>query len=212
VVDLCVRGLQVDEYAVGNLMKIGVLALQGAFREHIMMLQSLGVTASKVRNPIDLEDLDGLIIPGGESTAIAKLMNIHHLYEPLIQAHAQGLAFFGTCAGAILLARKAEGARNDQRLLALLDVCIARNAYGRQVDSFETIVPFASVESSEVRGIFIRAPRFTKLSPKVAILSVNAEGQPLAVQQGRVLALAFHPELTDDNRVHRYFLEHVVGS
>jgi 5'-phosphate synthase pdxT subunit len=158
--------------------------------------------------------LDGLVIPGGESTAIANLMRIHGLYEPIIAAYAQGkgLALLGTCAGAIMLARKAQGARTDQRLLAVLDVEIARNAYGRQRDSFETTVPFDGVADGEVRGIFIRAPRFTALGANVEVLSCSPEGEALAVRQDRILALAFHPELTTDTRVHRYFLEQVIGS
>lgn len=188
-----------------------MLALQGAFREHRNIIRSLGVEVRGVRNPADLADIEGLIIPGGESTAIANLMRIHGMYEPIIDAHKGGMALFGTCAGAILLAQHAEGARADQRLLGLLDVTIARNAYGRQVDSFETTVPFLGVEGAEVRGIFIRAPRFIQLGPAIEVLSRSDEGEALAVRQGRVLALAFHPELTDDDRVHRYFLEQVVG-
>lgn len=137
---------------------IGVLALQGAFREHRRMLEGLGADTRLVRWPSELERLDGLVIPGGESTAIAKLLAIHGMYGPLRAAHAAGMAVFGTCAGAILMARDIEGARSDQEPLALMDVRIRRNAYGRQIDSFETTVPWAGIEGDPVKGVFIRAP------------------------------------------------------
>jgi 5'-phosphate synthase pdxT subunit len=175
------------------------------------MFETLGIKAQRVRNPQDIEGLAGLVIPGGESTAIANLLRIHGMYEPLLEAHTNGMAFFGTCAGAILLAREAKGKRDDQRLLGLLDASIDRNAYGRQVDSFEATIPFKGVKSSEVRGVFIRAPRFKRLGAAVEVLSATPQGEPLAVRQGAVLAVTFHPELTTDNRVHRYFLEHCVS-
>ena len=130
--------------------RIGVLALQGAFREHRRMFEGLGADTRLVRWPAELDGLDGLVIPGGESTAIAKLLAIHGLYEPLRAAHAAGMAVFGTCAGAILMARDIEGARPDQEPLALMDVRIRRNAYGRQIDSFETAVPFDGVAGGPV--------------------------------------------------------------
>ena len=163
---------------------IGVLALQGAFREHRRMLEGLGADTRLVRWPSELERLDGLVIPGGEST----------------------------CAGAILMARDIEGARSDQEPLALMDVRIRRNAYGRQIDSFETTVPWAGIEGDPVKGVFIRAPRFADLGEGVEVLSTSEDGEPLAVREGRALAAAFHPELTDDSRVHAFFLERVVGS
>ncbi len=190
---------------------IGVLALQGAFREHRLMLEQLGANVRLVRWPADLEGLAGLVIPGGESTAIAKLLAIHGMYEPVRAAHAAGMAVFGTCAGAILMARWIEGARPDQEALALMDVRIRRNAYGRQIDSFETAVPFSGIEGGPVKGVFIRAPRFADLGPGVQVLSTSEDGEPLAVREGRALAVAFHPELTDDARVHAYFLQHVVA-
>ena len=191
---------------------IGVLALQGAFREHRQMLEGLGADTRLVRWPSELERLDGLVIPGGESTAIAKLLAIHGMYGPLRAAHAAGMAVFGTCAGAILMARDIEGARSDQEPLALMDVRIRRNAYGRQIDSFETTVPWAGIEGDPVKGVFIRAPRFADLGEGVEVLSTSEDGEPLAVREGRALAAAFHPELTDDSRVHAFFLERVVGS
>ena len=191
---------------------IGVLALQGAFREHRRMLEGLGADTRLVRWPSELERLDGLVIPGGESTAIAKLRAIHGMYGPLRAAHAGGMAVFGTCAGAILMARDIEGARSDQEPLALMDVRIRRNAYGRQIDSFETTVPWAGIEGDPVKGVFIRAPRFADLGEGVEVLSTSEDGEPLAVREGRALAAAFHPELTDDSSVHAFFLERVVGS
>lgn len=191
---------------------IGVLALQGAFREHRRMLDGLGADTRLVRWPGELEGLDGLVIPGGESTAIAKLLDIHGMYGPLRAAHGRGMAVFGTCAGAILMARDIEGARPDQEPLALMDVRIRRNAYGRQIDSFETTVPFAGVEGGPVKAVFIRAPRFADLGSGVRVLSAADDGEPLAVREGRALAVAFHPELTDDVRVHAYFLGSVVGA
>ena len=166
---------------------IGVLALQGAFREHRRMLEGLGADTRLVRWPSELERLDGLVIPGGESTAIAKLLAIHGMYGPLRAAHAGGMAVFGTCAGAILMARDIEGARLDQE-------------------------PWAGIEGDPVKGVFIRAPRFADLGEDVEVLSMSEDGEPLAVREGRALAAAFHPELTDDSRVHAFFLERVVGS
>lgn len=176
------------------------------------MLEGLGADTRLVRWPSELERLDGLVIPGGESTAIAKLLAIHGMYGPLRAAHAAGMAVFGTCAGAILMARDIEGARSDQEPLALMDVRIRRNAYGRQIDSFETTVPWAGIEGDPVKGVFIRAPRFADLGEDVEVLSMSEDGEPLAVREGRALAAAFHPELTDDSRVHAFFLERVVGS
>ncbi len=177
------------------------------------MLDGLGADTRLVRWPAELDGLDGLVIPGGESTAIAKLLAIHGLYEPLRAAHAAGMAVFGTCAGAILMARDIEGARPDQEPLArLMDVRIRRNAYGRQIDSFETAVPFDGVAGGPVKAVFIRAPRFADLGPGVQVLAAGDDGEPLAVREGRALAVAFHPELTDDDRVHAYFLESVVGA
>lgn len=176
------------------------------------MFEGLGAETRLVRWPADLEGLDGLAIPGGESTAIAKLLAIHGMYGPLRAAHAAGMAVFGTCAGAILMARDIEGARPDQEPLALMDVRIRRNAYGRQIDSFETAVPWAGIEGGPVKGVFIRAPRFADLGPGADVLAAADDGEPLAVREGRSLAVAFHPELTDDTRVHAFFLERVVGS
>lgn len=190
---------------------IGVLALQGAFREHQKMLGYLGCQTRLVRWPDDLEGLDGLVIPGGESTAIAKLLTLHDLYKPLRYAFAHGMGLFGTCAGAILLARTIEGGRPDQELLAIMDVSICRNGYGRQIDSFETSLSFEGIGSQPFKAICIRAPRFVHLGKAPRVVCRDKSGEPLAVVQERALAVVFHPELTSDTRVHRYFLEQVLG-
>ena len=190
-------------------MKIGVLALQGAFREHMLALESLGVRAVAVRLPTQLVDLDGLVIPGGESTAIAKLMDAYGFYEAITHRHEQGMALWGTCAGSILLAREAVEGFGDQRLLGLMDVTVRRNAYGRQRDSFEADLDFAHV-GEQYRGIFIRAPWVEHTGDAVEVLAKH-QGHIVAAREDRMLSTTFHPELTGDPRVHRYFIEHVVG-
>jgi 5'-phosphate synthase pdxT subunit len=174
-------------------MKIGVLAVQGNFREHVSMLRRLGVEAVEVRKPEELDDLDGLIVPGGESTAIARLVRLYGLEEAI---HAFERPLFGTCAGMILL---------DRRHLGLLDLEVSRNAYGRQVASFEADLELAG-EEEPLRGIFIRAPRVAEIGPEVDVLA-ELDGEPVLLRQGRVLVAAFHPELTDDTRVHERFLD-----
>lgn len=174
-------------------MKIGVLAVQGNFREHVSMLRRLGVEAVEVRKPEELDDLDGLVVPGGESTAIARLVRLYGLEEAI---RAFGRPLFGTCAGMILL---------DRRHLGLLDLEVSRNAYGRQVASFEADLELAG-EEEPLRGIFIRAPRVAEIGPEVDVLA-ELDGEPVLLRQGRVLVAAFHPELTDDTRVHERFLD-----
>jgi len=192
-------------------MRIGVLALQGAFREHIMMLEALEVTAVPVRQPAQLADLNGLIIPGGESTAIGKLMESYDFYDPIAQQHGAGMAVWGTCAGAILVAREVLDAIPDQRSLDLMDISVRRNAFGRQVDSFEADVDFAGLEGpDEYRGVFIRAPWIEDVGEGVEILARH-DGAIVAARQGDLMATVFHPELTGDPRVHRYFVETIVG-
>lgn len=186
-----------------------MLALQGAFREHILALEALGVGAVAVRLPSQLDDLSGLVIPGGESTAIAKLMETYGFYEPIVHRHAEGMAVWGTCAGAILVAREVIDAVPGQRSLGLLDIVVRRNAFGRQKDSFEADVRFA--DFPEVyRGVFIRAPLIEHAGADVETLATY-DGQVVAARAGRVMATVFHPELTGDPRVHRYFVE-VVAS
>lgn len=188
-------------------MVIGVLALQGDFAEHIAMLKRIGVTASEVRLPGQLNDLDGLIIPGGESTTIGKLATDYHLIEPL-RTFAGTRPVWGTCAGAIFLSKDVQ---RNQPLLELMDIRIARNAFGRQVNSFETDldVPALSNVSEDTRpyhAIFIRAPLFAAVEGQARVLASLPDGRIVAAQQGRLMATSFHPELTPDDRFHRYFL------
>lgn len=190
-------------------VKIGVLALQGAFREHIYSLEALDVAAVAVRLPSQLEDLTGLIIPGGESTAIAKLMESYGFYDPIARRHAEGMAVWGTCAGAILVARDVIDGVPGQRSLGILDVTVRRNAFGRQVDSFEADLAFDQLDHA-YRGVFIRAPWIERVGEGVEVIARH-DGHVVAARCGRVMATAFHPELTGDPRVHRYFIEKVVS-
>ena len=203
-------------------MTIGVLALQGAFSEHLRVLGSLGVRTREVRLPRDLQGLQGLVIPGGESTAIGLLAREYGLLEPLKEFGIEG-AVWGTCAGAILLSRRVEGERGER--LGLLDVTVRRNAFGRQVESFRIplqVPALAGLETSGTEpahqedqgnrprpfpGVFIRAPLISQVaSPRVEVLARLEDGSIVAVRQGRLLATVFHPELTGDDRFHRYFL------
>jgi 5'-phosphate synthase pdxT subunit len=158
--------------------------------------------------PEQLVGLDGLIVPGGESTAISKLMTGYGFYEPIAARHAEGMAVWGTCAGAILIAKNIVGAITDQRSLGLMDITVRRNASGRQVDSFEADLGFAHIGGA-FRGIFIRAPWIERAGAGVEVLA-ERDGHPCAARQGRLMATTFHPELTGDPRVHRFFVEHVV--
>ena len=191
-------------------MRIGVLALQGAFREHILAIEALDAHAVAVRLPHQLDECDGLIIPGGESTAISKLMVTYGFYEPIALRHSVGMAVWGTCAGAILIARQIVDGVAGQRGLELMDIAVRRNAYGRQVDSFEADLAFAHLEEP-YRGVFIRAPWIDRVEEGVEVLA-EQDGHIVAAQQGNLLATTFHPELTGDPRIHRYFMENVVGA
>ncbi len=191
-------------------MHIGVLALQGAFREHVYALEALDVRVSAIRLADQLGDVDGLVIPGGESTAISKLMVTYGFYEPVVARHAEGMAVWGTCAGAILIAKTVVDGIPDQRGLELMDVAVRRNAYGRQVDSFEVDLDFDRI-GEMYRGIFIRAPWLETVGENVEVLAEH-DGHICAAREGRLMATTFHPELTGDPRVHRYFIEEVVGS
>jgi pyridoxal 5'-phosphate synthase pdxT subunit len=189
-------------------MKIGVLALQGDFAEHLSMLARLGVQGREVRLPEDLEGLDGLIIPGGESTTIGKLAEDYKLMEP-IREFGKSKAIYGTCAGAIFLSKDA---RRKQPLLGLMDITVERNAFGRQVESFETefdvpILHGLDDGDKPVHAVFIRAPLIEKVQGKAQALARLADGRIVAAQEGKLLATAFHPELTGDDRFHRYFLK-----
>jgi 5'-phosphate synthase pdxT subunit len=189
-------------------MKIGVLALQGAFIEHQARLRQLGVETADVRLPEHLQDLDGLIIPGGESTTIGKLATTFGLIEPL-REFARTQPTWGTCAGMIFLAKDIGNDR--QPILNLMDVTVNRNAFGRQVDSFETDVAVKPLGNEPFHAMFIRAPVVTAVeenaTPPVEVLSTLGDGRIVAVQQGHLLATAFHPELTGDVRLHEYFLD-----
>jgi 5'-phosphate synthase pdxT subunit len=190
-------------------VRIGVLALQGAFREHIYSLEALDLGAVAVRQPQQMDDLAGLIVPGGESTAIAKLMETYGFYDSIPARHAEGMAVWGTCAGAILVAQGVVDGVADQRSLELMDVTVRRNAYGRQVDSFEADLDFAHLHEA-FRGVFIRAPWIEDVGAGVEVLAQH-EGHIVAARDGRLLATTFHPELTGDPRIHRFFVEKVVG-
>lgn len=188
-------------------MKIGVLALQGDFAEHIAVLKRLKVETSEVRLPEHLNGLDGLIIPGGESTTIGKLANDFGLLEPL-REFGQRHAIWGTCAGAIFLSKDIS---RDQPLLGLMDIKVERNAFGRQVDSFETDLDVPELKQATgtknpYHAVFIRAPLIESVSGDAKALAALPDGRVVAAQQGHLLATAFHPELTDDTRFHEYFL------
>jgi pyridoxal 5'-phosphate synthase pdxT subunit len=191
----------------GLKMKIGVLALQGDFAEHISMLKQLGVETAEVRLPEHLRSLDGLIIPGGESTTIGKLAVAYKLMDPL-KEFGQRHAIWGTCAGAIFLSKDV---RRDQPLLGLMDIKVERNAFGRQVDSFEEDLNVpelkqATHSNEDYHAVFIRAPIIESVSGDAKVLASVPDGRIVAAQQGHLLATSFHPELTDDTRFHEYFL------
>ncbi len=189
-------------------MKIGVLALQGAFIEHIKILESLGVQAVEVRKPEQLRDLDGLIIPGGESTTFGKLATEFGLMEPLRELCASGKPVWGTCAGMIFLAKEVG---RPQPLLGVMDVEVKRNAFGRQVQSFEQdlSIPELPEPDRPFHAIFIRAPLVDKVGQDVRVLARLEDGAVVAAQQANLLATAFHPELTRDTRFHQYFIEQI---
>ncbi len=184
--------------------RIGVLALQGAFAKHVERLQASGVKAVEVRQPAQLERCDGLIIPGGESTTLTKLMRLYDFYEP-IRIFAKSHPIMGTCAGLIMVATRVDDTRVEP--LGLINITAARNAYGRQIDSFITNVdaPFLG-DDTPFRTIFIRAPKISDVGPEVEIL-LEYDGIPIMVRQGHIFALAFHPELSDDLRIHQYFIK-----
>lgn len=181
-------------------MKAGVLALQGDFREHAAMFAACGASPVFVRTAEDLAGVDCLAIPGGESTTIAKLSRNHGLVDPIRARAADGMPVFGTCAGMIVMAQRVEG---GEPLLSLLDMTVRRNAYGRQVDSFESDVEVKGV--GPVRGVFIRAPVVSDVGADVEVLARH-EGQPVVVQQGNLVAASFHPEIAGDARLHERFL------
>lgn len=185
-------------------MKVGVLALQGAFLEHVQRLRALGVEAVEVRLPDQLQDLAGLVIPGGESTTMGKLMAAYGLDQAIARFVGEGKAVWGTCAGMIMLARDID--ESDQPRLGLMDIGVDRNAFGRQVDSFEADLDVAVLGQEPFHAIFIRAPVLTRTGEGVKVLATLADGRMVAAEQGHLLVTAFHPELTDDLRFHEYFL------
>ena len=182
---------------------VGVLALQGAFREHVAAVASLGATAREVRQLKDIDGIDALIIPGGESTTMGKLLNEWNMLEPLRQRILDGMPVYGSCAGLILLCREIEN--SDQPRLGVLDATVRRNAFGRQVDSFETNLSIPEIGADPLPAVFIRAPVITGVGAGVKVLA-EVDGQAVAVRQNNILATSFHPELTPDTRMHSYFL------
>ena len=206
--------------------RIGVLALQGDVREHVHALRDSGAEPVPVRRVTELSEVDGLVIPGGESTTMSRLLDIFELLEPLRERVAAGMPVYGSCAGMILLAAKVLDGREDQHQVGGLDVIVRRNAFGRQVDSFEEDLAFAGVPGGPVHAVFIRAPWVESAGPEVEVLArvsddpevpggaetlrEVAAGRIVAVRQGPVLATSFHPELTGDTRVHRLFVEMVT--
>jgi pyridoxal 5'-phosphate synthase pdxT subunit len=188
--------------------RVGVLALQGAFREHLRALDDVGLEGVEVRRAAELDGLDGLVIPGGESTTMSKLMESYELEQPIRDLHGRGAPVFGTCAGMILVSRDAVDGLPGQRYLGLIDLGVRRNAFGRQVASFEAPLTLHG-ESEPLTGIFIRAPWIERAGEGVEVLAEH-EGHPVAARQAGVLVTAFHPELTGDRRLHRRFAEMVA--
>ena len=182
-------------------MKIGVLALQGAFREHLDTLASIGVEGVRVREPRDLEGVSGLILPGGESTTMRQLIERWGLRQPILDLAASGAPIFGTCAGMIVLARDIAG--REESILPLLDVRVERNAFGRQLDSFEADLTVDVLGGTQVHAVFIRAPVIARIGPDVDVLARLDDGRIVAVRERNVLATAFHPELAGETRFHR---------
>jgi 5'-phosphate synthase pdxT subunit len=190
-------------------VRVGVLAIQGAFDKHCQTLEALGAETRHVLTPRDLEGLDGLILPGGESTTIAKGLDREGLYAPLAEFAASGAPCLGTCAGAILMARRTEN--HPVRTLGLLDAVAQRNAYGTQVDSFSACPdPDSAREFEGLRCVFIRAPQLSELGPGVEVL-IRVDGRPVLIRQGAILASTFHPELAGDDRVHASLLDAIAA-
>ncbi len=189
-------------------MRVGVLALQGDFREHLFALEECGVTASPIRRASELAQIDALVLPGGESTAIANLARSFELFEPLKNRIASGMPVYGSCAGMILLADRVLDAALGQETFGGLDITVRRNAFGRQVDSFEADLEFSGITNPPIRAVFIRAPWVESVGSGVEVLATYEHA--VAVRQGPLLATSFHPELTGDNRIHRYFIESVA--
>ncbi len=188
-------------------LKIGVLALQGAFERHQKVFQKLGVEAVQVRKPADLAEVDALVMPGGESTTMSQLLESSELFEPISLRIKQGLPVFGTCAGMILLSKKILDGRDDQLSFNAIDIDVQRNAYGRQIDSFEAEIEIGLI-TGRFNGVFIRAPRIVSLGSGVTPLAYCGDDVVLA-QQDNIMVASFHPELANDVRLHELFLEGV---
>lgn len=196
----------------GHTPRIGILAVQGAVREHVAAVRDIGAEAVEVRLPRDLVDLDALILPGGESTTMRRLMDAYNLREPIAAMARTGTPMLGTCAGMILLAERIDD--GEPPVFGLLDIGVRRNAYGRQLDSFEADLDVAGLDGGPMHGVFIRAPGVTDVGEGAEVLARDPDGRPVAVRQGRVLATAFHPELTGDRRMHHLLarmVEEVAG-
>ncbi len=190
-------------------LQVGILALQGDFREHREMLEALGHSAPEIRKPAELESCDALIIPGGESTTIARLILSNNFQEPLREFAHSGKPTWGTCAGAILLAKQVD--RLDRPGIEVMDISVRRNAFGRQTDSFEADLDIEGVEGPPFRAIFIRAPLIESISGTARAICTLPDGTIVAARQGNLLATSFHPEITHDDRVHRYFVSMIRG-
>ncbi len=188
--------------------RIGVLAVQGAVREHVAAIREVGAEPVEVRLPKDLVDVDALVLPGGESTTMRRLIDAYGLREPIAAMARNGLPMLGTCAGMILLAERIDG--GEEPYFDLLDLEVRRNGYGRQLDSFESDLQVPALGDEPLHGVFIRAPLVTDVGPRAEVLARDPDGHPVAVRQGRVLATAFHPELTGDRRMHRLLADLVA--
>ena len=186
--------------------RVGVLALQGDFREHLAVLTEIGAAAIPVRRPEELDSIDGLVIPGGESSVMDKLSRMFGLAEPLKEAIAGGMPVYGTCAGLIMLSNTVLDAINGQQSLGGFDIAVRRNAFGSQVDSFETDLDVPVLGDPPVKAVFIRAPVVETIGEGVTVLAALDDGRKVAVEQGNLLGTSFHPEMTGDTRFHEYFL------
>jgi pyridoxal 5'-phosphate synthase pdxT subunit len=194
-----------------SILRVGVLALQGDVREHLMALRSCGAEASTVRTPTELDGVDALVLPGGESTTMSRLIQVFELESPLRERLAAGMPTLSTCAGLILMSREVLDGRPDQIALGVLDVSVRRNGYGRQVDSFEADLSVAPLGVAPFRAVFIRAPLIEHAGPGAEVIATFGDN-PVAVAQGPHIGLSFHPEMTDDARLHRLFVERAAAT
>ena len=194
-----------------TILRVGVLALQGNVREHLMALRGCGAEASTVRTPAELDAVDALVLPGGESTTMSRLLQVFDLEMPLRERLAAGMPTLSTCAGLILMSREVLDGRSDQISLRILDVSVRRNGYGRQIESFEADVPVTLLGGAPFRAVFIRAPLIEHVGPDAEVIATFGSNA-VAVAQGPHLGVCFHPEMTDDARLHQVFLEHAASS